>query len=173
LIALKIKPRHEVLNDIIRQGKKYPTGWKAVFGKYYKRMSRDYYLYNPNSGIYLLKEYQKNPYHIKGIGGKIARHIDEDIENNITKNAGGFGIVQGDLQRIMKNLEKGINPEKIFNSAIKGKDKFGLSMPIRGSASESEDVFKNLHQNLSTKQKKIDDKFEEIATEDGLYTTYD
>jgi hypothetical protein len=170
---VKIKPRHEILNEIIQQGKKHPTGWKAVFGKDYMRMSRDYYLFNPDIGIYLLKEYQKNPYQIKGIGGKIARHIDEDIENNIAKNAGGFGIVKGDIQRILRNLEKGIQPKKIFNAAIQGKENFGLSMPIRGSASESEDIFKNLHLNLSTKQKKIDNKFKEIATEEGLYKTYD
>lgn len=169
---MKIKTRNEILTDIIKEGKKHPTGWKAVFGRDTKRMSQDYYLFNPNTGIYLLKEYQKNPFQIKGVGGKIARHIDEDIENEITKNAGGFGIVQGDLQRILENLEKGIHPKKIFNAAIKGKKDLGLSMPVRGSASESEDVFNNLHNNFSTKQKKLDNKFEEIATEEGLYQSY-
>lgn len=45
-------------------------------------------------------------------------------------------------------------------------------MPVRGSASESEDVFNNLYNNFSTKQKKLDNKFEEIATEEGLYKSY-
>ena len=170
---MKIKTRNEILNDIISDGKKHPAGWKAVFGNDKKRMSRDYYLFNPNIGIYLLKEYQKNPFQIKGVGGKIARHIDEDIEERITKNAGGFGIVQGDIQRILENLEKGIHPKKIFNAAIKGNKNLGLSMPIKGSASESEDVFNNIHNNFLTKQKKLDNKFEEIVIEEGLYKSYD
>jgi len=168
---VKTKSRNEILNDIIRDAKKHPKGWKAVFGKDNERLSRDYYICNPNIGIYLLKEYQKNPFEIRGIGGKIARHIDEDIENEITKYAGDFGIIQGDIQRILKNIEKGIHPQKIFDAALKGKD-LGISMPVRGHASASKDSFTNLHDTLSTKQRKLDSKFEKIAADDGLYDSY-
>ena len=151
---VKVKPRNEVLNDVIRDGKKYPKDWKAVFGKDNNRLSKDYYIFNPNIGIYLLKEYEKNPFEVKGIGGKIARYVDEDIEADVAKYAGDFGIVQGDYKKIIKNLEKGVKPQKIFNAAIKGKKDLGISIPIRGHASSSEDVFKNIHNNLSQKQKK-------------------
>ena len=171
---MKIKSRNEILNDIIKDAEKYPKDWKAIFGKDKERLSRDYYIFNPSIGIYLLKEYQKNPFEVKGIGEKIARDVDEDIENEITKRAGDFGIIQGDIRRILKNLEKGIHPQKIFDAAIKGKGKnLGISMPVRGHASTSKDSFVNLHDILSTKQKKLDLKFEKMATEDGLYTSYD
>ena len=169
---MKIKSRNEILNDIIKNAKKYPKDWKAIFGKDKERLSRDYYIFNPSIGIYLLKEYQKNPFEVKGIGEKIARHVDEDIENEITKHAGDFGIIQGDIRRILKNMEKGIHPQKIFEAAIKGND-MGLSMPVRGHASASEDSFTDLHDTLSTKQKRLDSKFEKIASDDGLYTSYD
>ena len=170
---MKIKNRNEVLTDIIRDGKKHPKGWNAVFGKDNQRMSNDYYLFNPNTGIYLLKEYQKNPYQVKGVGGKIARHIDEDIEENVIKNSGDFGIIQGDLRRIIANLQKGVQPQKILDAAVRGKKNLGISIPIRGHASKSESAFKNIHNNYSKKQKKLDSKFEEIANEDGLYRSYD
>lgn len=171
---MKIKSRNEILNDIIKDAEKYPKDWKAIFGKDKERLSRDYYIFNPSIGIYLLKEYQKNPFEVKGIGEKIARDVDEDIENEITKHAGDFGIIQGDIRRILKNLEKGVRPQKIFDAAIKGKGKnLGISMPVRGHASTSKDSFVNLHDILSTKQKKLDLKFEKMATEDGLYTSYD
>jgi len=171
---VKIKSRNEILNDIIKDAEKYPKDWKAIFGKDKERLSRDYYIFNPSIGIYLLKEYQKNPFEVKGIGEKIARDVDEDIENEITKHAGDFGIIQGDIRRILKNLEKGVRPQKIFDAAIKGKGKnLGISMPVRGHASTSKDSFVNLHDILSTKQKKLDLKFEKMATEDGLYTSYD
>ena len=45
-------------------------------------------------------------------------------------------------------------------------------MPVRGHASSSKDTFENIHNNYSAKQKKVDKKFEEIASEDGLYSSY-
>ena len=170
---VKIKPRHEILNDVIRDGKKNPKGWKAIFGKDKTRMSRDYYIFHPNIGIYLLKEYEKNPFEIRGIGGKIARHVDDYVENEISRPSGDFGIIQGDFRKILKNLEKGVQPEKMFESAMKGKNRYGLSMPVRGNASSSKQVYTNIKNELNTRQKKIDKHFEKIADEDGLYNSYD
>jgi hypothetical protein len=170
---VKIKSRSEILNDVVKDGKKYPKNWKAVFGKDKKRLSRDYYLFNPKTGVYLLKEYEKNPFEIKGLGGKIARNIDDDIEARITKKAGDFGIIQGDFRKIIKNLEKGIKPEKIYNAAIKGKKDLGISMPIKGHASTSKDVFNDIHNTLSKEQRRLDKKLEKMATDDGLYRSYD
>ena len=169
---MKIKSRNETLNDVIKDAKRYPKNWKAIFGKDNERLSKDCYIYNPDIGIYLLKEYQKNPFETKGLGGKIARHIDEEIEDEITKSAGDFGIVQGDIRRILKNIDRGIHPQKIFEAAFKGKN-LGISMPVRGHASSSKDSFKNIRDTLSNKQKKLDSKFEKMATEEGLYTSYD
>lgn len=168
---MKIKSRNEILTDVIKDAKKFPRNWKAVFGKDNERLSRDYYICNPDIGIYLLKEYQKNPFEIRGVGGKIARHIDEDIENEITKSAGDFGIIQGDIRRILKNIERGIHPQKIFEAALKGKN-LGLSMPVKGHASSSKDSFQNIRDTLSTRHKKLDSKFEKMAADDGLYDSY-
>jgi len=169
---VKIKSRNEILNDVVKEGKKYPTNWKAVFGKDKKRLSRDYYIFNPNIGIYLLKEYEKNPFEIKGLGGKIARNIDDDIEADISKNAGDFGIIQGDFQKIIKNIQRGIKPDNIFNEAIKGKKDLGITIPVRGKASSSKEKFQNLNQVLLNNRKKINSKIEKIANEDGLYNQY-
>jgi hypothetical protein len=168
---VKIKSRNEILNDVIRDAKKYPKNWKAIFGKDNERLSKDYYLCHPDIGIYLLKEYQKNPFEIKGVGTKIARQIDEEIDNEITKSANDFGIIQGDINRILKNIDKGIHPQKIFEAALKGKN-LGLSMPVRGHASSSKDSFKNIRDTLSNKQKKLNSKFEKLATDEGLYSSY-
>ncbi|MCK5300274.1 MAG: hypothetical protein KAJ21_00125 [Thermoplasmatales archaeon] len=169
---MKIKSRSNLLNDVIRDAKKYPKGWKAVIGKDENRFSNDYYIFNPNTGIYLLKEYQKNPFEIKGIGGKIARYVDDNIENEISKYSSDFGIVKSDILKISSNLRKGTSFEKILNAAVDGKD-MGISMPMRGYASSSKNSYHNIRKELSDKQKKIDSNFEKIASEDGLYSSYD
>ena len=117
-MSVKIKSRRETLNDVIKDAKKYPKGWKAIFGKDNNRLSKDYYIFNPKIGIYLLKEFQKNPYEVKGIGGKIARYVDEDIENEMSKYATDFGIIQGDIKKILRNINRGVPIQKIFNAKI-------------------------------------------------------
>jgi hypothetical protein len=169
---MKIKSRNEVLNDIIRDAKKFPKGWKATFAKDDTSFSHNYYIFNPDIGVYHLKEYHKNPFHIKGLGAKIARHIDDDIEEALLRNTSDFGIVQENIQKILRNIERGIPPQKIFDAALQGKD-LGLSIPVRGKASASKDTFTHLQTVLSSKQKSLDSKFEKMMVDDGVYTSYE
>ena len=169
---MKIKHRNDILNDVIRNAKKHPRGWKAIFGKDPNRLSNDCYLLNPEIGVYLLKEYQKNPYDIQGIGGKIARQVDTDIQADIKRYSGEFGIIQGDIRKIAENLKHGIHPHDIFEAAIKGKN-LGLSIPMRGRASMSHDLYDHFQRTFSPQQKKVDERFEKIASENGLYTSYE
>lgn len=170
-MSIKIKSRRETLNDVVKDAKRYPKGWKAILGNDRESLSKDYYIFNPKIGIYLLKEYQKNPFEVKGIGGKIARNIDDDIDNEISKYATDFGIIQGDVKKISKNIQKGIPLQKIFNAVIEGKD-MGISIPMKGQATTSKDSFTNIRNTFLTEQKSIDTKFEKIAAKDGLYNSY-
>ncbi len=170
---MAIKTRNETLHDIIRDAEHHSTGWKALFGNDHERFSHDSYILHPDVGIYLLKEYQKNPFHIQGVGGKIARCVDEDVEKEISKYAGDFGIIQGNLSKILKNVNKGIHPRTIFETALQGKkNDLGIRMPVRGHASVAPVSFALLHQTLSTKQKSLDTAFEKLATDEGLYSAY-
>ena len=171
---MDIKPRDEVLNDIIRDAKKHPKGWKAIYGKDQNKLSRDYYIVNPNIGIYLIKEYEKNPFSTMGLGGKITRKIDDDIVEKITDLKGEFGILQGDIIKISNNLKKGISPRKIFDEAFKEKGKnLGLTLPLRGQSTASSQSFSELHEVLSYKQQKLDEKFTKLANDEGVYSGYD
>ena len=168
---MKIKSRNETLNDIIRDSKKYPNGWKAAFGKDDLLFSHDYYIFNPNVGIYLLKEYHKNPYNVKGLGTKIARHIDQDIQEKISGKSGDFGIIQGNIKKIVKNIDRGVHPQKIFEEGLKGRD-LGIKMPLKGKASTSKDAFNHLQATFSLKQKRLNSKFEKMVSDDGIYSSY-
>ena len=98
--------------------------------------------------------------------------IDDDIEEGINKKSEDFGIVQGNIYKIIKNIEKGIHPHKIFEEGLKGKD-LGITVPVKGKASTSENTFNYLQKTFASKQKKLNEKFEKMATENGLYSSYD
>jgi hypothetical protein len=174
LVDLKIKSRSEVLNDVIKDAKKHPKGWKAVLGNDNLYQSRDYYIVNPDVGVYFLKEFEKNPFELKGVGSKIARQVDEDIDAKITKYSGNFGIIQGDIKKITNSIIKGIKPEDILGAAIKqSKKDYGIRIPMKGKASSHENTFKEIRSNFSNNQKKVDQKFEKLAKDEGLYNSYD
>ena len=169
---MKIKTKDDILKDIIRDGKKHPDGWSAAFGTENQTFSHDCYIFHPTIGIYLLKEYSKNPFETKGVGSKLARHIDEDIQEQITKKSGNFGIIQGDVRKILLNISRGTPPEKILTSALHGQD-LGLTIPVRGQVSTSTDTYHNLRNTFSQKQKKLETCFEKIVADDGLYKSYE
>ncbi len=135
-------------------------------------MSHDCYIFHPNIGIYLLKEYIKNPFEVKGVGSKLARHIDDDIAEQMRKKSGDFGIIQGDIRKILTNINRGIPPEQILNSAMNGDD-LGLTIPVRGRASTSESTFHSLKSTFTHQQKKLDTCFEKMVSDDGLYSSYE
>ena len=169
---MKIKPRNDILRDIIRDAKKYPKGWNATFGYDTNLFSHDCYIFHPNIGMYLLKEYNKNPFEVKGMGSKLARRIDEDIEEQITRKSGDFGIIQGDIQKILININKGIPPQQILTSAINGGD-LGITIPVQGHASTSKDTFHSLKNTFFSQQKKLGTCFEKMVSEDGIYKSYE
>ncbi|MBN1281229.1 MAG: hypothetical protein JXA00_06235 [Candidatus Thermoplasmatota archaeon] len=168
---MKIKSRKEILTDIIRDAQHHPRGWNAAFGKDPEVSSSDCFIFHPDIGIYLLKEYTKNPFETKGIGSKLARHIDDDIHEQLTKHAGDFGIIQGNIQKILFNLNKGIPPQTILRSAMHGED-LGITIPVQGSASTSQETFSALCRSFSPQHKKLASRFEHLASDDGLYTAY-
>ncbi len=168
---MEIKQRHELLQDIIRDSKKKPDGWKAAFGKDSLNTSYDAYIFNPDVGIYLLKEYQENPYVLRGLGTKIARRIDDDIEEKINKSSKEFGIIHGDFKKIISNLQKGLQPEQILEAGIKGND-LGVTIPVKGKASASQKIFQEIKNCYSHKEKVLTARFEKMLAEDGFFTAY-
>jgi hypothetical protein len=169
---VKIKQRNDILRDIIHGGKKHPDGWNAAFGKDTSSFSHDCYIFHPDIGIYLVKEYDKNPFEVKGVGSMLARRIDEDIEEQIRKKSGDFGIIQGNLRKILANINRGIPPQQILRSAIQGDD-LGVTIPVRGQASSSETTYHTLKSTFSCQQKKLETYFEKMVSDDGLNSSYE
>lgn len=168
---MKIKSRNDVLSDIIHDAKKYPKQWSASFGEDAMLGSHDCYIFHPHIGVYLLKEYSKNPFEVKGVGSKLARRIDDDIEEQIIKKSGDFSIIQGDIKKIITNINKGIPPQQILRSALQGKD-LGLKIPVKGHASASQDTFQDLKSRYCSQQKKLESYLEKMASDDGMYSSY-
>ncbi|MBU0496587.1 MAG: hypothetical protein KKC68_06540 [Candidatus Thermoplasmatota archaeon] len=169
---MNIKSRHQILTDIITDAKKHSSGWKAAIGSDPHIHSKDYYIFHPHVGCYMIKEFEKNPFHRIGVGGKIARHIDEDIHQSISETSGDFGIIQGDMKKLIQSIQQGYDPSQILHEALQGNDR-GLSVPVKGKAETHQESFSYLRDCFREKQKPLDRKLEKLLTNEGAYISYD
>jgi len=166
-----IKPRQQILQDLIDEAKRQPDGWKATIGTHPQHHSQDYYVYHPKRGLYVLKEFDKNPFTQKGIGCKVARRLDDDIDDVLAQSKGNFGIIQGELSRILHHMKQGYSPKHILEEGLQGGD-MGIRIPLKGSASTDTSTFTTVRKALSSKQSKLDEQFEQLLDEDGLTNSY-
>ena len=76
---MRVRDWQDILADVTDAGVD-PDGWRAVAGDRRDGLGEDLYLGHPNAGVYALKTYAKNPTELRGVGGRVARRIDEDLE---------------------------------------------------------------------------------------------
>jgi hypothetical protein len=76
---MRVRAWQDILEDV-SDGSGDPDGWRAIAGRRRDGVGEDLYLGHPSSGVYHLKTYAKNPYDVRGVGAKVARKIDGDVE---------------------------------------------------------------------------------------------
>ncbi|RDI72829.1 hypothetical protein [Halopelagius longus] len=76
---MRVRDWQDILEDVVESDAD-PEGWRAVAGDRRRGVGEDLFLGHPDVGVYELKTYTKNPYEVRGVGGRVARRIDEDIE---------------------------------------------------------------------------------------------
>jgi hypothetical protein len=76
---MRVRDWQDILEDVMDAGAD-PDGWRAVAGHRERGLGEDLFLGHPDAGVYELKTYAKNPYDVRGVGGRVARRIDEDID---------------------------------------------------------------------------------------------
>lgn len=76
---MRIRDWDDILEDVVESSVD-PDGWRAVGGDRQSGIGEDLYIAHPSMGAFQLKTYAKNPYEVEGVGTKVARRVDEDIE---------------------------------------------------------------------------------------------
>ncbi|MFB6195045.1 MAG: hypothetical protein ABEI80_02660 [Haloplanus sp.] len=79
---MRVREWQDILDDVT-DGRVDPDGWRAIAGQRRDGVGEDLYLGHPSAGVYHLKTYAKNPYDVRGVGAKVARTIDGDIDPHL------------------------------------------------------------------------------------------
>lgn len=107
---MKVRDWQDIVQDVV-DANADPDDWRAVAGDRDGGLGEDFYIGHPSAGVFLLKTYAKNPFEVRGVGTRVARRIDEDLEPLLpTGDRGRFAVQQGpedeeDAERKAKDLE--------------------------------------------------------------------
>ncbi|MFC6733193.1 MULTISPECIES: hypothetical protein [unclassified Haladaptatus] len=90
---MRVRDWQDILADVVESGAD-AGDWRAVAGNRSRGLGEDLYIGHPKAGVFQLKTYAKNPFEVKGVGTRVARRIDDDIEPFFPneKVGGRFGI---------------------------------------------------------------------------------
>jgi len=87
---MRVRDWQDVLADVI-EADRDPEGWRAVAGQRQRGVGEDLYLGHPAAGVFHLKTYAKNPYELQGVGTRVARRVDEDLDPLLPRRADDDG----------------------------------------------------------------------------------
>ncbi|PSP94399.1 hypothetical protein BRC91_06320 [Halobacteriales archaeon QS_4_62_28] len=107
---MRVREWEDILEDVVESSVD-PGGWRAVGGDRASGIGEDIYIGHPGVGVFQLKTYAKNPYEVQGVGSRVARRIDDELDALFPKEgSGGFGVRQpvddeDEAETVAKTLE--------------------------------------------------------------------
>ena len=90
---MRVRDWQDILEDVVGSDAE-SNDWRAVAGDRRGGLGEDLFIGHPSVGVYHLKTYAKNPFEVQGVGARVARKIDDDLEPLFpNRDAGGrFGV---------------------------------------------------------------------------------
>lgn len=85
---MRVRDWQDLVEDVAERDVD-PEGWRAVGGRRARGIGEDVYLGHPDAGLFQLKTYAKNPFEVKGVGGRVARRIDDEIGPHLPEESEG------------------------------------------------------------------------------------
>jgi hypothetical protein len=76
---MRVRDWQDIVEEVVDSGAD-PDGWRAVAGDRRGGLGEDMFIGHPSAGVFQLKTYSRNPFDVKGVGGEVARRIDDDLE---------------------------------------------------------------------------------------------
>jgi len=76
---MRVRDWQDIVEDVVDSDAD-PEGWRAVGGDRAGGVGEDVYIGHPAAGVFQLKTYAKNPFEVKGVGTRVARRVDDDLD---------------------------------------------------------------------------------------------
>ena len=90
---MRVRDWQDILEDVVESDAE-PEKWRAAAGDRRGGLGEDMFLGHPSVGVFQLKTFAKNPYEVHGVGSRVARKIDDELEPLFPneESGGRFGV---------------------------------------------------------------------------------
>lgn len=178
---MRIREWRDVLADVTERDVD-PTGWRAVAGDRSSGVGEDMYLAHPGAGVFFLKTYAKNPYELRGVGSRVARKVDDDLESLFpTQESGGRFAVQSppddpdEAETIAKRLETVLqthsdaptSPEDMFEDVMDAIESPAFG-PMAYDQYDRPDGLDDLGEQFEEADELLDAELEDLIDDDAV-----
>ncbi len=183
---MRVRDWQDILADVAGDSTD-PDGWRAVAGSRRNGLGEDLYFGHPNVGVYHLKTYAKSPRELRGVGAKVARTVDDELDPLLpdSEAAGRFAVRsppadEGEAEEMATRLEETLkvhaeaptDPDHLFSDVMDAIDSpaFGpMSYEFDGRPDELDeltDTFDEAETLLSTE---LDELIDEDDVDRGFH----
>ncbi|MEF8780225.1 MAG: hypothetical protein V5A46_06075 [Haloferacaceae archaeon] len=133
---MRVRDWQDILEDVASENAD-PDGWRAVAGRREGGVGEDFYLGHPAVGVFQLKTYAKNPRELRGVGSRVARRIDDELDPLLPDrdDGGRFAVRrppedEDEAERMARHLEETVKvhaeapttPDDFFEDVMEAVD---------------------------------------------------
>ena len=179
---MRVRDWQDILGEIIEESDDR-NGWRAIAGQRSGGVGEDLYLGHPGAGLYHLKTYAKNPYEVRGVGARVARRIDEDIDPLLPGREdapGRFGVrrppededhaedMATRLEETLKvHSEAPTSPDDLFNDVMEALDSPAFG-PMEFELSDRPEQLDDLSDTFEETDELLTSELDDLIDEDEV-----
>jgi hypothetical protein len=183
---MRVRDWQDIMDDVVENDVE-PDGWRGVGGDRASGIGEDLYIGHPGVGVFQLKTYAKNPFEVRGVGARVARRIDDELDPLFpgADDAGGhFGVQQppedeAEAERAVKDLQTVVethadaptSPQALFEDIMDAMDSPAYG-PMEFDHHDRPDPMADLTDTFDEAERLLDAEFEDVVDEDverGFY----
>lgn len=175
-----VRDWQEIMEEVV-EADADADDWRAVAGDRRRGVGEDMYLGHPSVGVYQLKTYAKNPFEVHGVGTRVARRIDDDLDPLFPQDASArFGVQSGfesadEAETAADRLEEVVQahadapttPDALFDDVMEA-----IESPAYGSMEYDQydrpDVLDELSTTFEETEELLNSELDELVDEDGV-----
>jgi len=179
IYTMRVRNWDDILRDVVESDAN-PAGWRAVGGDRANGIGEDLYVAHPDVGAYQLKTYAKSPYQVDGVGTRVARRVDEDIEPlfpNDPEGRGLFGVQEPiedeetakeraqDLETVVEtHAEAPTTPQALFKDVMDALDSPAYG-PMEFDSHDRPEPMDELTEAFEEAEQLLEAEFDDIVDE--------
>ncbi|WP_335998588.1 hypothetical protein [Halorientalis halophila] len=173
---MRVRDWQDILEDVVESDAD-ASGWRAVGGDRASGIGEDLYVGHPDAAVYQLKTYAKNPFEVQGVGTRVARRIDEDLDDLFPSDDAGRFVVQqpveaDEAEDVANELEEVIRahadapttPDALFDDVMETLDSPAFG-PAEFELTDRPDGMDELAETFEEAEEMLDAELDDLVDE--------